>query len=152
MVRLWLIGCTLLSLTLVDAAAYDLRQHQWNQRVLVLVAPASDDPELTAQRHWLEGRRAALADRDMLVIEVWADAGLAGDQPLSSVDAAGLRDRLQVAPGDRLQLLIGKDGGIKRRAALNTDLSESLEQIDAMPMRRQEIRAKQRAGLPVTPP
>jgi hypothetical protein len=152
MARLWLIGCTLLSLTLVDAAAYDLRQHQWNQRVLVLVAPASDDPELIAQRHWLAGRRAALADRDMLVIEVWADAGLAGDQPLSGVDAAGLRDRLQVAPGDRVQLLIGKDGGIKRRAALNTDLSESLGQIDAMPMRRQEIRAKQRAGLPVTPP
>jgi hypothetical protein len=88
----------------------------------------------------------------MLVIEVWADAGLAGDQPLSALDAAGLRDRLQLAPGDRLQLLIGKDGGIKRRAALNADLSESLQQIDAMPMRRQEIRAKQRAGVPVTPP
>jgi hypothetical protein len=152
MARLWLIGCTLLSLTLVDAAAYDLRQHHWNQRLLVLVAPASDDPQLTAQRHWLEGQRAALADRDMLVIEVWVDAGLAGDQPLSAVDAAVLRDRLQVAPGDRLQLLIGKDGGIKRRAALNADLSESLQQIDAMPMRRQEIRAKQRAGVPVTPP
>ena len=152
MARLWLIGCSLLSLTLVDAAAYDLRQHQWSERVLVLVAPASDDPELTAQRDWLEGRRAALADRDLLVIEVWADAGLAGDQPLSAVDAAGLRNQLDVAPGDRLQLLIGKDGGIKRRAALNTDLSESLRQIDTMPMRRQEIRAKQRAGLTVTPP
>ena len=152
MARLWLTGCTLLSLTLVDAAAYDLGQHQWNRRLLVLVAPVSTDPELIAQRHWLEGRRAALADRVVLVIELWADAGLAGDQSLSADDAAGLRAQLRLTPGDRLQLLIGKDGGIKRRAVLGANLSENLRQIDAMPMRRQEIRAKQRAGLPVTPP
>jgi len=63
-----------------------------------------------------------------------------------------MRERLGVTAADRFVLLVGKDGGIKRRAELGTDLREIMLQIDAMPMRRNEIRAKKEAGIPVTTP
>ena len=74
----------------------------------------------------------------------------AGDD--SGEAAQALRDRYSVGSEDFAVLLIGKDGGVKRRAGLNTDLSEIFLQIDGMPMRQQEMRAKQKAGIEVTPP
>jgi len=71
---------------------------------------------------------------------------------LSSEAVRALRRQLDVTDADRLVILIGKDGGVKRRAELNTDLREILLQIDAMPMRRDEMRVKKEAGIPVTPP
>jgi hypothetical protein len=47
-------------------------------------------------------------------------------------------------------LLVGKDGLVKRRAALGTDLQEIFSQIDTMPMRRMEMR--QRAENVMQPP
>ena len=67
-------------------------------------------------------------------------------QALSGAGYKGLTEQ------DRLVILIGKDGGVKRRAGLNTDLSEIFLQIDGMPMRQQEMRAKQKAGIEITPP
>ena len=63
-----------------------------------------------------------------------------------------LRTQLRAAAGDRRVILIGKDGGIKRRAELDTDLREIFRQIDAMPMRRAEMRTKSEVGVPGTLP
>ena len=63
-----------------------------------------------------------------------------------------MRDRVEATATDRLMILVGKDGGIKRRAELDTDLREIWLQIDAMPMRRDEMRAKKEAGIRVTRP
>jgi hypothetical protein len=49
-------------------------------------------------------------------------------------------------------LLVGKDGSVKRRATLTTDLREIVHQIDAMPMRHNESRERNNFGEPVTPP
>jgi hypothetical protein len=41
-------------------------------------------------------------------------------------------------------ILIGLDGGIKRRGELDTELQAVFGQIDGMPMRRQELRERGR--------
>ena len=81
---------------------------------------------------------------------------VAGDpRVLQGLGGRGLRieeGQEQVLGGDVLvleglgldleALLLGLDGGEKRRAALGTELRSLFLQIDAMPMRRQELRER----------
>ncbi len=97
-------------------------------------------------------RSEAVLDRDILVFQLLSDQGSLGETALSAEAVRDLRMQLGVAAEDRLVILIGKDGGIKRRAELDTDLREIFLQIDAMPMRREEMRTKSKVGVPVKLP
>jgi hypothetical protein len=141
-------GIIALMLALSGAEAYDLGQHQWRHRLLILVAPGGDDPLLAEQRRRIAQRRDAMLERDLLVFQILRDRGLAGERGLPAGMLTQLREQLDVTADDRLMILIGKDGGVKRRAPLSTDLAEIFSQIDAMPMRREEMRASERAGDP----
>ena len=142
----------ILLLTTGLATAYDLTRHEWRQRLLFLIAPSATDPTIAARREALAARSDALLDRDLLVFQLFAREGLVAERALSAHDVQALRAALDLGPDDRSLILIGKDGGIKRRAPLDTDLGEIFRQIDAMPMRRGEMRAKERAGVVVTEP
>ena len=133
------------------AAAYDLGQHQWRDRLLLLVAPSPDDPAAVAQRRWRAQRAAAVEDRDLEIVRLYRDHGYVGERSLDAAAVAALRQRLELPADARLLILVGKDGGVKRRAPLDTDAAELFRQIDGMPMRQAEIRAKRRAGEAVTP-
>ena len=145
-------GILLLVATINGAAAHDLGQYQWRHRLLFLVSSSSEDPGIATQRQWMQRRSEALLDRDVIVFQVFSDQGLVGDRALPAQAVRQLRQQLKVAANDRSVVLIGKDGGIKRRAALDTDLGDLLLQIDAMPMRRDEVEAKTEAGVSVTAP
>jgi hypothetical protein len=147
-----LAGIALLIFSHDFASAYDLDRHLWQDRLLFLVAPSADDAEVASQKRWLERRQDAVLDRDLRVFQLFVEQGRVDDQMLAPSSVESLRARLGLAEQDRLVILIGKDGGVKRRAALNTELREIFRQIDGMPMRQQEIRAKQKAGIEVTPP
>ena len=123
-------------------AAYDLSQYQWRHRLLFLIAPESDDPDLFAQRRDIERRRDAMLDRDLRVFLLLPKHGFVEDHALPVRTIA----KLGVMPEYRLLILIGKDGGEKRRGELRTDLRDIFLQVDAMPMRRDEVRAKREAG------
>ena len=147
-----LAGIALLTLAVDFAAAYDLNRHLWRHRLLFLVAPSADDAEIAAQQRWIERRQDAVLDRDIRVFQLFVGQGRVDDEALAPSSVMRLRARLGLSDQDRLVILIGKDGGIKRRAALNTDLREIFRQIDGMPMRQDEIRAKKQAGSDVTSP
>lgn len=147
-----ILGIALLFIASEQVPAYDMSQHQWRHRLLFLIAPQADDPDLAAQQRDLALRADALLDRDIRLFRLLPDQGFLGEAALSSEAVSALRRQLDVTDADRLVILIGKDGGIKRRTELDTDLREILLQIDAMPMRRDEMRAKKEAGIPVTPP
>ena len=135
-----------------SAFAYDLRQHLWQDRLLILVAPTVDDAQLLRQRERVTARRDAVLDRDLRVFELRGDGGWRDGEPLDPADVASLRQEFGVDADDRLMILVGLDGGEKRRAPLDTSLTEFFLQIDAMPMRQDDIRAKREAGIPVTEP
>jgi hypothetical protein len=130
---------------------YDFERHQWRDRLLMLVAPTPADPAAVAQRSRLAQRSDAVRDRELVIVQLYREYGLVGDQRLDTAAVAEIRQRLAAAEDARLLILIGKDGGVKRRAPLATDLSELFRQIDGMPMRQAEMAAKRRAGEPVTP-
>ena len=107
-------------------------------------------------RSWPRGyttlRCDAIVDRDIRVFHLFRDHGFAEETALSNNAVRELRQRLAVTDQDRFVILVGKDGRIKKRADLDTDLREIMLQIDAMAMRRNEMRAKKEAGIQVTTP
>ncbi len=134
------------------AAADVLKQHYWQDRLLILAAPSANHPSLQQQRDTIAKRRDAIEDRDLRVYELVGNHGLRDGQPISSEDTAELRERFKLNQSDEALILVGLDGGEKRRAPLATPLSEFFLEIDAMPMRRADIRAKRAAGKTVTKP
>jgi hypothetical protein len=99
-------------------SAYDLGQHQWQHRLLFLVAPADGDPDLAAQRRSLEQRQDAVRDRDIRLFRLFPDHGFVDDRALAPESVRQLRRELGVGADDRTVILVGKDGGVKRRGNL----------------------------------
>jgi hypothetical protein len=142
----------ILLVSVASAVAYDIESHRWQDRLLVLVAPSPNLADVREARAAIAARGPAVRERRLRLLEVYADSARLDGRELPSGTTADLRDTLRVAPDSRRLLLIGLDGGVKRAVGLDTPLSELLAEIDAMPMRRQEIRERQAAGLPVTTP
>lgn len=137
----------------LGAPAVDLSDHLWRDRLLILVAPSADEPRVREQLRALNARTDALIDRDLVIYELYERTGSrAQGQPLPAAAAGRFRTLLGARPGSRELILVGKDGAIKQRAPLPADPRDFLLQIDAMPMRQAEIRAKTAAGEPVIPP
>ncbi|MBD2714731.1 DUF4174 domain-containing protein [Microvirga sp. STR05] len=113
-----------------------LKASKWQKRVLLLCAPALDDANLRRQQQLLEPVRAGLDSRDLVVREV-------NLSQLSTADKQYLTQRLGVAAGGFMAVLIGKDGGVKRRETRPLPPAKLFSTIDAMPMRQQEMRGKQ---------
>ncbi len=145
-------GIALITLAVSYSAAYDLHQHTWRDRLLFLITPSRDNPDLIVQQRRIEQRNDALSDRDIRVFQLFSCQGYVGKQVLPSSTVKQLREHLGVVEEDHLLILIGKDGGIKRRTSLDTNLREIFQQIDAMPMRREEMRAKKEADVKFTAP
>ena len=123
--------------------AVNLDDFQWHNRLLFLVAPDFSAPAVAQARAKLERRFEDVVDRDLLVIQLFLDGqSLVGDRPITVSEAAQLRLELGIDSDEQLLVLIGMDGGVKRRAPLSTDVQEIFTQIDAMPMRRNEIRER----------
>jgi hypothetical protein len=145
---------TLLSTLVIGsvAIAQEIDHVRWQERLLLLIAPSADDPAVVRQKQALRDAGDAVSERRLRVIELYSEPDSADATQLPQEQQRAIRKNLGVASRDRQLILVGLDGGIKRRAPLTTPLREILQQIDGMPMRRQEIEDRKRAGLPVTDP
>lgn len=124
--------------------AVDLTDYQWRNRLLFVVAPDASGQEVASVLGELVRSAKELEDRDLLVIQLYLHGqSLIGDRALAPGAAWRLRGEIEVQPDTRLLILAGKDGGIKRRAPLATDLKDIFSQTDAMPMRRYEMHNRQ---------
>lgn len=131
------------------AASFDLARYRDRRRVLVLFAPAAADRALAAEDAALRERAAGLADRDLVVVRVLEAGGSAAEgRPLDAGDAAALRRRLRAEPGRFTAVLVGKDGHVALRAHAPVVAGRLFPAIDAMPMRRDEVRRRGGASGP----
>lgn len=112
-----------------SAAPYPLAGYAWKARVLLVAAPAPDDPQLRAQRDLFAAMRHGAAERDLALVEAVGD----------TAEARALRRRFGLAPDAFRALLIGKDGGEKLSSATPLGPDRLFPLIDAMPMRRSEV-------------
>ena len=125
------------------ALSMDLEKYQWENRLLLVFSPSSSDAEFVTFNRQMNETSAGVAERDLVVFRVFeVEDSRVGDQPLSLAGAEQLRRRFNVDPGRFTVVLIGKDGGVKMTRNGETELQEIFNRIDAMPMRRREMREK----------
>jgi len=109
---------------------FSLDALRWEKRPLVVFAPAAGDPRLKRQLAAVEAARAGFDKRDMELVVV---------PGLMTAIQPGLRRRFDVGEDEFVVLLIGKDGGVKRRETKPVALGPVFKQIDGMPMRQREM-------------
>ncbi|MGH1570047.1 DUF4174 domain-containing protein [Methylobacterium sp. P31] len=130
--RMTALGLGIVVLAVAPANAGPLDAYRDRARVLVLSAPDAADAHLKAQRVALGSVRAGVAERDLVVLEAVG----------TGTEARALRTRLDL-PADRFRaVLVGKDGGAKLAAEEPIAPQKLFATIDAMPMRRAEIRER----------
>lgn len=148
--RLLLLVIVLLSMT-PQAPAQTLASLVDKNRILLLFASTGQDPRLRRQLSLLSHHGRELEDRDLILLPVLAQPGppatpdtLRTFRPpvLSDAEQLTLRHRFHVAGPDFLVILLGKDGREKLRSSTPIPLEHLARIIDAMPMRRQEMRER----------
>lgn len=107
---------------------------KWKYRPILVFAKNDGDELLRQQRSIFADASEALRQRQVAVIYV------TGDRSTSSETASDLRAKYGVEPQDFRVVLIGKDGGVKRNSRRPITVSQLSSTIDAMPMRKQEMR------------
>jgi hypothetical protein len=142
--RMFLAFAALIVAAPLGATPNDLRSiagMQSHNRVLLVFAPRLGDPRMNAQRTAFARIGLQASERDLVLVQV------DGARVIGSTDRADRLRRKFDVPADRFRaLLIGKDGRIAHASPAPIAASEIVARIDAMPMRRAEVRRAQ-AGL-----
>lgn len=126
-----------------DARSMDLNQFQWKNRLLFIFAPQDGDPFFRTLQIQISDHHSELSERDLVVFKIFESGpSFMATTRIASQTAAALRNRFDAPPKRFTCILVGKDGGVKFRRSTPVNLKEIFDLIDAMPMRREEIRQK----------
>ncbi|MEH1901054.1 MAG: DUF4174 domain-containing protein [Nostoc sp.] len=128
----------------IKMSSFNLSSQKWKNRVLLVFAPSVDNHNYQQQMQLLQ-QKSGFADRDLVLVQVLAtNKSYANGQLIDESSAAKLRDRFGVDKENFRIILVGKDGGVKRSDTTPVQATAIFEQIDAMPMRRQEMQERGR--------
>jgi hypothetical protein len=115
----------------------DLSTYKWKNRLLLVFAAPGEEYE--EQLRLLEGLEPEFEERDLL-LGLLHEAGELDGTPVPPEDTMQLRQKFSVEPYSFATILVGKDGGEKFRSNAPAPAEEVFRRIDAMPMRRREMR------------
>lgn len=114
--------------------------YTWKKRPLVVFAPAATSENLSRQRGIVTALKPAFQDRQIVVIYVVGDQVSADLGPGPNLGADALRARYGVGTGSFRAILVGKDGGVRLSSPRPIAAATLFATIDAMPMRKEELR------------
>ena len=127
----------------IKMSSFNLNSQKWQNRVLLIFAPSVDNHNYQQQMQVFNQRQNDFKDRDLVLVKVLAtDKSYANGQLIDESSAANLRNRFGVDKENFRVVLIGKDGGVKRQETTPVQATAIFEQIDAMPMRQQEMQER----------
>lgn len=109
----------------------NLNSYQWKNRLLLVFAPSKDHAAYQQQMMLLQEQQASFDERNLLVIDMLTQ---------TNNDLTKIRQQFNVSPEEFRVVLIGKDGTAKRQDNSPVSPKAIFDTIDAMPMRRQEMR------------
>lgn len=113
-----------------DAQAASLQSYRWKSRVIALLAERADDARIAEQQKIIASMGQGAPERDIVVLTFAGEAA----QPLR---------RDLGAPDDGFAaVLVGKDGGAKLVSRQPIAAEKLSATIDAMPMRKDEMRGR----------
>ncbi|MDZ8085896.1 MAG: DUF4174 domain-containing protein [Nostoc sp. DedQUE12b] len=127
----------------IKMSSFNLNSQKWQNRVLLLFAPSVDNHNYQQQMQVFKQYQNDFKERDLVLVQVLAtDKSYANEQLIDESYAANLRNRFGVDQENFRVILIGKDGGVKRQETTPVEGTAIFEQIDAMPMRQQEMQER----------
>jgi len=115
----------LLCFGLTALNAQNLDSLRWKNRVLLVFSPDSSSKSYREQLEIVRLHHAAFAERDLVCVRA---------------NSENMRKKYAVSPKDFAAVLIGKDGGEKFRSPVPVSAAQLFSIIDAMPIRRMEMR------------
>lgn len=120
-----------------------LRQHQWEDRVILVFASDQEESLFQQQLQLLQTNEEELEDRELVVYRIFDQKAIGPmGKSLKPKRAAELRSRYAPDKKSFFFVLIGKDGGVKLRSDQVVEMDKLFGLIDSMPMRRAEMRRK----------
>ncbi len=123
-------------------SAQDLQKHQWENRLIVIQAPVKNDPLLLKQLQGLKEINE-LKDRKIAVYQFVENEFRFTDHVNPSKSTPWQARKTKGITTFKVQL-IGLDGGVKLEKTTPLTMDELYAIIDAMPMRRRELRRKEK--------
>ena len=107
-------------------------------RVLIVFAPGPQDDAYLDQTKLWQNEKAGFEDRQLIVLPVFA--GVKGMSPKVQEPILALMKRYGIGPDNFAVVLIGKDGHDASHVSKPTAAPAIYAVIDAMPMRRAEMK------------
>ncbi len=123
--------------------AQDLKNHKWNDRLVLVIAENKDDKIFQKQLAELQKDPKGLSERKLVIYQILPDKFSKGLEAESWKNTAKLYKKYKTNNSDFQVLLIGLDGGIKLDQNKTLSLQELFSTIDSMPMRQNEMRQNQ---------
>ncbi|MBC1220850.1 DUF4174 domain-containing protein [Nostoc sp. UCD121] len=124
----------------IKMSSFNLSSQKWQNRVLLVFAPSVDNATYQQQMQLFDQHQNGFTDRDLVLVQVLAtDKSYANGQLIDKSYAANLRNYFGVDKENFRVILVGKDGGVKSQDTTPVKAAAIFEQIDAMPMRQQEM-------------
>ena len=136
------LAAALATLAVFATAVQSMANYRWKKRPLVVFAESDGSPLLAEQRQIVSRNRSDLNKRDVVVVWVIGSSLSTELGPPPSSNATSLRARYNVADGEFRAVLVGKDGGEKLSSSKPLAAEKLFATIDAMPMRRDEMRRR----------
>ena len=120
-----------------------LKPYQWENRVLLLFAADAGNDQFEQQWEIFQDNNESILERNLVVFQLFKNKGIDPEgKPINEFQVERIRKQFNVEKGKFSLLLIGKDGTLKNRYASVTPMSNINSLIDAMPMRKAEMRRK----------
>lgn len=129
--------------------AQDLKKHQWENRVVIIASQNEDSKAYQEQITEVNSLPKELRERKIIVYQVLPDRYKLTDYQIKGKDiewitSPALFDKFVNNKEDFKVILIGLDGGIKLEKTEVLTTTELFATIDVMPMRRVEMKNKNR--------
>lgn len=122
--------------------ANNMSAYKWKNRPLLVFAPVTGGDKLNRQLAIVRANASGLRNRDMVVIVIKGGSVSFAKGRRRTISAAALRKRYGIGRDAFRAILIGKDGGSKLSSGSPLSAGQLFRTIDAMPMRRDEIRRR----------
>jgi len=124
----------------IPAHGQDLSKHLWKNRLLLVLSDDTLAPDFLKQMESLRSDPDGLEERKLVVYKVTASEYQEGINAREWIPSPELYKSYHKAGNTLEVVLIGLDGSVKHRADSLVPPSQIFSWIDAMPMRRQELR------------
>ena len=130
LVGIAVIGLIMGATMTAQAKTVSLSEFRGKNRILVVVGPSAQDSSLIAQRRIFQQASTGMAERDVVLVEAAGNDDRARD----------IRSHLSISGDSFRAVLVCKDGNSAFSTAKPVTAAELFGKIDAMPMRRDEMR------------